>query len=88
MNSYSPPVLGLDTYTPQTPAAHTVERPSGLLGMAFTPEAIEAREQFEAQLIERGGLKELAIVDPEAFAELFPNVVFFSKRRQTYHGTL
>ena len=43
MSSYSPPVLGLDTYTPQTPAAHTVEQPSGLLGMAFTPEAIEAR---------------------------------------------
>jgi hypothetical protein len=80
MSSYSPPVLGLDTYTPQTLVAHTVEQPGGLLGMAFTPETIEARsaqEQWERQLFERGGLKQLSIADPEAFAELFPNVVFF-----------
>jgi hypothetical protein len=66
-------------------------QPCGILGMAFTPAAIaerRAREQWEAQLIERGGLKELAVVDPEAFAELFPNVVFFSNRRQRDHGTL
>jgi hypothetical protein len=82
MSSYSPPVLGLDTYTPQTPTAHTVEQPSGLLGMAFTPEAIEARraqERFEEQLIQRGGLKSFAVSDPERFNELFPNVVIFTR---------
>jgi hypothetical protein len=52
----------------------------GILGLAMTPEAVaerRAREQWEAQLIERGGLKQLSVADPEAFAELFPNVVFF-----------
>ena len=83
MSSYSPPVLGLDAYTPQTPAAHTVERPSGLLGMAFTPEAIEARAaeaRLEKQMYSIGGLKEFALCDPEAFEAAFPNVRFFSPR--------
>jgi hypothetical protein len=55
-------------------------QPCGILGMAMTPEAIaerHAREQWEAQLIARGGLTQLSVADPEAFAELFPNVVFF-----------
>ena len=78
----SPPMLGLDAHTPSTPVAHTVERPSGILGMALTPEAIEARqaqERFEEQLIQRGGLHSLAVSDPERFNELFPNVTIFTR---------
>jgi hypothetical protein len=51
----------------------------GILGRAFTPEAIaerHAQERWEQQLIQRGGLKSLAVSDPERFAELFPNVIF------------
>ena len=79
MSSYSPPVLGLDTYTPQTPAVHTVERPTGLLGMAFTPEAIEARQaeaRLEQQMYDMGGLREFALCDPAAFHAAFPNIRF------------
>ena len=84
MSSYSQPVLGLDTYTPQTPAAHTVERPSGLLGMAFTPEAIEARAaeaRLEKQMYSMGGLKEFALCDPDAFHQAFPNLSFMEPKK-------
>jgi hypothetical protein len=77
MSSYSPPTLGLDAYCPPPASPHTVERPTGILGMAMTPAAIEARAaeaRFEQQLIQRGGLKSLAVSDPERFNELFPNV--------------
>jgi hypothetical protein len=54
----------------------------GILGLAMTPEAIaerQARERWEQQLLDRGGLRALATADPEAYAELFPNVVFFRR---------
>ena len=55
---------------------------SGILGPAMTHEAIaerHARERWEQQLLDRGGLRALAMADPEAYAELFPNVVFFRR---------
>lgn len=55
----------------------------GILGLAMTPEAIEARaaqERLEKQMYSIGGLKEFALCDPEAFEAAFPNVRFFSPR--------
>jgi hypothetical protein len=51
----------------------------GILGRAFTAEAIEARrakEEWERQLMQRGGIAALAVADPERFAELYPNIAF------------
>ena len=74
------PILGFDTYRPQAAAAvHTVEQPCGILGMALTPSAIEARraeEECHRRLMQEVGLKALATSDPEQFEELFPNVIF------------
>lgn len=53
--------------------------PCGILGPAFTPEAIaerRAQEEWEKQLIKRGGIAALAVADPEKFAELYPNIAF------------
>jgi hypothetical protein len=74
MSSYSPPVLGFDTYTPSTPAVHTVERPGGILGMAFATR--RAEEEFAQRLMQEGGLRHFALSDPDAFAELYPNIAF------------
>ena len=86
MSSYSPPVLGLDTYTPQTPAAHTVERPSGLLGMAFTPEAIEARAaeaRLEKQMYSMGGLKGIRAVRSRGLSRGIPKHIIYGAKEMS-----
>jgi hypothetical protein len=52
-------------------------QPCGILGLAMTPKAIaerRAREEWEKQLMQLGGVAALSVADPESFAELYPNL--------------
>jgi hypothetical protein len=71
------PILGFESYSTQAAAADTAE-PRGLFG-PWLVEARRAEEELHRRLIAEGGLRHFATADPEAFAEMYPNVVFVGR---------
>jgi hypothetical protein len=71
------PILGFENYSPQAAAADTAE-PRGLFG-PWLVEAQRAEGEFCRRLMQEGGLRHFATADPEAFAEMYPNVVFMGR---------